>query len=403
MSFFLSSQTFNLGCLIVNLKYYAQVCIIDIFILCTPVHKCVLILFKLPIAMIKMSKRKTSIEDIARKAGVSHSTVSRALRDSPLISPKVREEIKKLAQEMNYVPNAIAQSLQTQRTYTIGVIVTSIADPFFGELVEGIEQVARQAGLNVLLSASYGDFEQEIAAIENFHYRRVDGILVADSRISRQYTKQLTQFTVPTVLINIDTDDQDKTLHSVAIDDRIGGFLAVEHLIKLGHTAIGYIGVGDGSKADQQRLEGYQMALTNAGLPQNTDWLAINHDQEKINDIDIGKKMLPQLAAAGVTGIFCYNDMVAVGALLACKELSISVPQDLSLVGFDNIALSSYVTPSLTTVSQRMLEMGKCAMTMLLDLFAGKTVENLLLSPVLVKRGSTTTVSKAKSSMMRPG
>jgi LacI family transcriptional regulator len=353
----------------------------------------VLSLFTLITAVLKMSKRKISIEDIARKAGVSHSTVSRALRDSSLISSKVREEIKKLAQEMNYVPNAIAQSLQNQRTYTVGVVVTSIADPFFGELVEGIEQVARDAGLNVLLSASHGDFEQEIAAIENFHYRRVDGILIADSRISKQYTQQLTQFTVPTVLINIETEAHSKTFHSVAIDDRLGGILAVKHLIELGHTDIGYLGVGDGSKAAQQRLEGYQMAFTQAGLPQNPDWEAIfNKEYTTINDIDIGQKMLSQLVEAGVTGIFCYNDMVAVGALLACKELNISVPEDLSLVGFDNIALTNYVTPPLTTISQRMVEMGNAAMTMLLELLQGKTVENLLLSPFLVKRGSTTTI-----------
>ncbi|MBD2355650.1 LacI family DNA-binding transcriptional regulator [Tolypothrix sp. FACHB-123] len=350
-----------------------------------------------------MSKRKISIEDIARQAGVSHSTVSRALRDSPLISAKVREEIKKLAQEMNYVPNAIAQSLQTQRTYTVGVVVTSIADPFFGELVEGIEQVAKQAGLNVLLSASHGDFEQEIAAIENFHYRRVDGILIADSRISKQYTQQLTPFTVPTVLINIDTEDQGEIFHSVAIDDRLGGSLAVEHLIELGHSAIGYLGVGDGSKAEQERLEGYQMALIQAGITPNTDWLAIfPRNQETINDIDIGKKMLSQLVSAGVTSIFCYNDMVAVGALLACQELGISVPQDLSLVGFDNIALASYITPPLTTVSQRMSEMGQFAMTMLLELFQGKTVKNQLLSPFLVKRASSTTEKSVDGSRLTP-
>lgn len=363
--------------------------------------KFVLILFTLLRVVLNMSKRKISIEDIARKAGVSHSTVSRALRDSPLISSKVREEIKRLAQEMNYVPNAIAQSLQNQRTYTVGVIVTSIADPFFGELVEGIEQVARLAGLNVLLNASHGDFDQEIAAIENFHYRRVDGILVADSRIGKHYTQQLTQFTVPTVLINIDTEDQSKTFHSVAIDDRLGGCLAVEHLLDLGHIRIGYLGVGDGSKADQQRLEGYRMALNQAGLTQNTNWVAIpQRDEQAISDIDIGKKMLPQLIAAGITGIFCYNDMVAVGALLACKELGISVPENLSLVGFDNIALASYITPPLTTVSQRMVEMGESAMTMLLELFEGKAVDNILLSPFLVKRESTATVSRAKKSVI---
>jgi LacI family transcriptional regulator len=341
-----------------------------------------------------MSKRKISIEDIARKAGVSHSTVSRALRDNALISPQVREEIKKIAKEMNYVPNAIAQSLQNQRTNTIGVVVTSIADPFFGEVVEGIEQIAREAGLNVLLSASHRDFQQEIATIDNFHRRRVDGILVADSRMNQQHTQQLTQIAVPTVLINSQTEDQPEILHSVAIDDCLGGRLAVEHLISLGHTAIGYLGVGDRSKSNQQRLEGYQIALSEANLPQNSDWVVISdEDKIRISDVDTGKKLLSQLFSTGVTAIFCYNDMVAVGALLACQELGISVPQDLSLVGFDGIALSRYVTPALTTVCQPMLEIGRLAMQILLDLLEGKSVENRVLSPFLVKRGSTCVLS----------
>lgn len=337
-----------------------------------------------------MIKRKISIEDIARKAGVSHTTVSRALRDSPLISPKVREEIQQLAREMNYVPNAIAQSLQTQRTNTIGIVVTSIADPFYAEVVEGIEQVATRAGLSVLLTASHRDFDREIAAIDNFHRRRVDGILLTDSRISKHNSKQVGQISVPTVLINCQIEDQPETFHSVAIDDYLGAQLAVKHLISLGHTSIGYIGVGDRSKSNQLRQEGYKMALAEAGIPQKTDWIAISdRDNTRTSDVNTGHEMLPQLITAGVTGIFCYNDMVAIGALLACQELSISVPQDLSLVGFDGIALGRYVTPPLTTISQPMLEIGRSAMQMLLDLLEEKDVENLVLSPVLIKRGST--------------
>jgi LacI family transcriptional regulator len=337
-----------------------------------------------------MGKRKISIEDIARRAGVSHSTVSRALRDNPLISSQVREEIKQIAREMNYVPNAIAQSLQNQRTNTIGVVVTSIADPFFAEVVEGIEQIAKSAGLNVLLSTSHRDVEQEIAAIDNFHRRRVDGILVADSRISKQQREQVAQIAVPTVVINSQIEDQPEMFYSVAIDDRLGAQLAVEHLVSLGHTAIGYLGVGDRSLSNQQRLEGYQMVLRKAGIRQITNWVAIDdQDHVRTNDVTTGQKMLPQLVTAGVTGIFCYNDMVAVGALLACHELGISVPQDLSLVGFDGIALGCYVTPPLTTISQPMLELGRSAMQILLDLLAEKTVENHVLSPSLVKRGSS--------------
>lgn len=338
-----------------------------------------------------MSERRISIQDIAKRAGVSHSTVSRALRDNPLISPKVREEIKQLAQEMSYVPNAIAQSLQNQSTNTIGVVVTSIADPFFAEVVEGIEQVATSVGLSVVLSASHRDLEQEIAAIDNFHRRRVDGILIADSRISKQHTKQLRQIPVPTVIINSQCEDQCEMFHHIAIDDYLGARLAVEHLVSFGHSKIGYLGVGDRSKSNQQRLEGYRMALVQAGLPQITDWVAISdEDNVRKNDVATGQKMLSKLVTAGVTGIFCYNDMVAVGALLACQELGISVPQDLSLVGFDGIALSRYVTPPLTTICQPMLEMGSSAMQMLLDLLQGKSVENRVLSPFLVKRASTT-------------
>ncbi len=337
-----------------------------------------------------MKKRKISIEDIARRAGVSHSTVSRALRDNSLISPKVREEIKKIAREMNYVPNAIAQSLLSSRTNTVGVVVTSIADPFYAEVVEGIEQVATAAGLSVLLTASHRDLSQEIAAIDNFHRRRVDGILVTDSRINKNNTDLVGNIAVPTILINSQTENQPETFHTVTVDDILGGRLAVEHLIGLGHTAIGYLGVGDRSKSNQQRLEGYHIALKQASLPQNSNWVAISdEDNIRISDVDTGKKMLPQLFNAGVTGIFCYNDMVAVGALLACQELNILVPQTLSLVGFDGIALCRYVTPPLTTVCQPMLEIGRSAMQMLLDLLDEKSVENLVLAPFLVKRGST--------------
>lgn len=333
-----------------------------------------------------MSKRRISIQDIARKAGVSHTTVSRALRDNPLISLKVREEIKQLAREMSYVPNNIAQSLQNQTTNTIGVVVTSIADPFFAEVVDGIEQVARRAGFSVLLTASHRDVEQEIAAINNFHRRRVDGILVADSRISKEQTEEIAQIAVPTVLINSKAEKRGNNIfHFVEVDDRLGGNLAVEHLIKLGHTAIGYIGASNRYRSNQQRLEGYKLALSQANLPQLSDWVVFSTAE----DVEIGQQMLPQLLKAGVTAIFCYNDMVAVGALLACQELGICVPQDLSLVGFDGIALARYVTPPLTTVRQPMLEIGCKAAQMLLNLLQEKTVENIVLTPTLVERAST--------------
>lgn len=336
-----------------------------------------------------MSKRRISIQDIARRAGVSHTTVSRALRDNPSISPKVREEIKRLAQEMGYVPNGIAQSLQNQKTNTIAVVVTSIADPFFAEVVEGIEKIAKTAGLSVLLSAAHQDVEQEIAAIDNFHRRRVDGIIVADSHISKQHLNQISQIAVPTVLLNSQSEELPQ-FHFVTIDNFQGAQLAVKHLIKLKHTAIGYIGVSNRTRSNQQRFEGYRAALIAANLPQNPSWIAISDAQyATTSDVDTGAQMLSGLINAGVTSIFCYNDMVAIGALIACQKLGIAVPQQLSLVGFDGIALARYVTPPLTTVRQPMLEMGCYAAQMLLDLLQEKSVENRVLSPFLVEGSSS--------------
>lgn len=200
----------------------------------------------------------------------------------------------------------------------------------------------------------------------------------------------MAQIAVPTVLINSKSEDINNVFHFVETDDRLGGKLAVEHLIKLGHTAIGYIGASKRYRSNQQRLEGYKLAFAEADLPQLSEWIAFSN----ADDVAIGQQMLPPLLKAGVTAIFCYNDMVAVGALLTCQQLGIAVPQDLSLVGFDGIALARYITPPLTTIRQPMLEIGCHAAQMLLDLLQEKTVENIVLAPTLVERGSTITIEK---------
>lgn len=337
-----------------------------------------------------MEQRRVSIEDIAKVAGVSHSTVSRALRNNPLIRPEVREQIKQVAREMGYVPNAIAQSLQNRRTNTIGVVVTSIADPFFAEVVNGIEQVAKPAGFSVILSASHRDSEQELAAVEGFHRRRVDGILVGDARISDQHRVQLARIAVPTVLINTQVEDQSETFYSVMVDDFLGARLAVEHLLGLGHRAIGYLGAGNRPRSNQRRLEGYRRALSEAGIMPQPEWAVQTSAANLLeNDVEVGQQLLPGLLAEGVSAVFCYNDMMAVGALMACRELGLHVPGDLSVAGFDDIALARYVNPPLTTVHQPMQEIGRFATQMLLDLLDEKRVQNHVLTPFLVERGSS--------------
>lgn len=346
-----------------------------------------------------MHRRAISIGDIARAAGVSHSTVSRALHDNPLISVDVRGRIQQLAREMGYTPNAIAQSLQGRQTNTIGVVVTSIADPFYADVVKGIEEQARQARLSVFLSTTHNDPDQAKVVIETFHRRRVDGLLIASSRISSGQAEQVARVRVPAVLINSQDDVQHTNIHSVSVDDYAGARLAVEHLLGLGHGAIGYIGASNRPKANRRRMSGYSDALKQAGVTPRPEWMVIAPEQDALHEDDVaaGQALLAPLLNTGVTAIFCFNDMIAVGVLLACREHGIAAPRDLSVVGFDDIEMSRYVTPSLTTIHQPKVRLGRMAMQMLLDLLDEQPVQDHVFVPMLVERASTSAPSKKVS------
>lgn len=334
---------------------------------------------------------RISIKDIAKAADTTHSTVSRALRDSPLIGDETRERIQRLAREMGYTPNAVAQSLQTNRTNAIGLVVTSIGDPFFADVVKGVEEVAKPVGFSVFLNASHNDPDQEIQVIETFHRRRVDGILVASSRIGSNHLGRLARIEVPVVLINSEADEDFDFLHSVTVDDQTGARQAVRHLIELGHRRIGYLGVRNRPLSNERRQQGYLEALEEAGIEPRDEWIEIASPSGTGRDKDVtaAEALTPSLLNAGVTAIFCFNDMTATGVLLACKHQEVSVPDACSVVGFDDIDLARYVTPSLTTVHQLKREMGSIAMQMLHDLIEGKEVQNRVLPPRFVRREST--------------
>ncbi|MBN1878401.1 MAG: LacI family DNA-binding transcriptional regulator [Anaerolineae bacterium] len=338
-----------------------------------------------------MTKSRVSIKDIARTAGVAHSTVSRALNNNPLISPETRARIQSLAEEMGYIPNAVAQSLQTRHSDTIGLVVASLSDPFFGDVIEGVDEVASEAGLSIFVTASHNDPERELEVIEMFHRRRVDGIIVAASRLSNHYTARLKRIRVPVVLVNHQAVEEQTLFASVAVDNHRGAWLAVNHLLALGHTQIGYLGLGNRQRSDQQRLAGYQDALAGAKLPLPVQYVLIIPADvvQASGDVEAGRIYFPQLLATGVTAIFCYNDRVAVGALLACHQQGIAVPKVCSLVGFDDIDMAQYITPPLTTIRQPRRTMGQRAMRMVLDLLNEQEVENQLIAPELVCREST--------------
>ncbi len=335
--------------------------------------------------------RPTSIRDIAHAAGVSHTTVSRALRDSPLISVEVRSRIQTIAREMGYTPNAVAQSLKAKQTHTIGLIVTTIADPFVGRVVRGVEATAQEAGFSLLLAVSNNDPEQELAAIETFHRRRVDALIIAAARLGAEQAGRAALVTIPTVLINPQAETPYERFHTLAVDDYGGAQQATRHLLALGHHAIGYIGAGNRPGSNRARLAGYRDALRAEDIAPREAWIRIAPPDHRYHSDDVsdGEALLPGLLATGVSAVFCYNDMLAVGASLACRARGLSVPHQLSIMGFDDIELAAYVTPALSTVHQPKLRLGQLAMETVLQLLAGQPVEDRVLPTDLVIREST--------------
>jgi DNA-binding LacI/PurR family transcriptional regulator len=340
------------------------------------------------IAQIPVSSKHVSIQDIAQAAGVSHSTVSRALRDSTLISAEVRENIHAIASKMGYVPNALAQSLQGRKTNTIGIIVPTIADPFLADVVAGIESVARPSQYSVLLTATHNDPEIERQGLETFRQRRVDGVIMTTTR---GLPSTLALKSNPFVLINNESEQSRPNLHHVIVDDLGGTLLATKHLIHLGHTKIAYVGVSSRTRSNQKRLQGFRDAMDGAGIQIDPNRVIIDAcmTAEPDDDICAGRSALPLLLAHDATAAVCYNDMVAIGLQMACRDQDVRVPEALSIVGFDDIPLASYSQPALTTVHQPRKDIGNVGMQTLLNLIDGKPARNLIVSARLITRDTT--------------
>jgi DNA-binding LacI/PurR family transcriptional regulator len=325
-----------------------------------------------------------SIKDIARAAHVSHSTVSRALRNSPLVNPETRELIQKIAAEKGYTVSAVARSLVTRRTNTIGVVVTSIADPFVGDVVSGIEEYAVAQQYSVILATCHGDPGREMRAVRSLQERRVDGILVAASRVGALYLPMLEEMKAPIVLIN--NQHPGEFGAHVSIDNPAGARLIVKHLLGLGHRRIAYMGDSFGLHSDTERCAGYRETLVEAGIPFEAG-LVVNGD----GGAESGRQAMGQLLglAERPTAVFCYNDMQAFGAMRAIRERGLHVPADISVAGFDDLYLARYSDPPLTTVRQPKQEMGREAADILLQMLAGGTPRSVIKTGELVEREST--------------
>ena len=323
-----------------------------------------------------------SMKDIARVAGVTESTVSRALANSPRVKPDTSRRIQRIAQEMGYVPSAIARGLATNRTSTLGVVVMEPLEAFSADIVNAIHRSASDHGYGVILSVCSPDPEREMNAIRLLLQQRVDAIIVPDPLVADSSLPQLKQIGVPVILLN----RASYTL-SVGTDNLDGARQAVEHLLELSHRRIAYIGGARSTEESAERREGYLRAMATRGLPFDPTLLV-----ESDGWPSGGKSCMEQLLGfpARPTAVFCFNDLVASGVLQAIHNAGLRVPQDISVVGFDDSSLASCLVPPLTTFAQPKEAMARMALRMALDLLDGyEASARIILSGRLVVREST--------------
>ena len=333
----------------------------------------------------KPASAPTSIKDIARLARVSHPTVSRALRNSPRVKTETIERIRQIAEQHGYRVSAVARSLATRRTKTIGVVVTNITDLFAAEVVSGIEEAAGENGYAILLANSNADPDREIRVVRTLEESRVDGIVVTSSRVGALYVPILSRMRVPIVLLN--NQHPSEFVHSVMIANTEASMVATRYLIDLGHRNIAYLGDRNGRQSDTERFAGYRQALDSADIPFEPD-LVFHGD----GNPEGGMEGMVRLLALPdpPTAVFCYDDMTALGALSQIRTFGLCVPDDISVIGFDDLKIGKYIHPKLSTVRQPMLQMGRLAMETLLDVLAGsQSNHNIKVPGELIVREST--------------
>jgi len=328
---------------------------------------------------------RVTMADVAREAGVSLMTVSRVINHKDDVSATTRQHVLEVIELLGYRPSGIARGLATQRTGTLGLVVLDVANPFFADVARGAEEQAYVEGYNVFLCNTDEDPQRELAVLQSLEEKRVDGVVLCSSRLdSRELYAALARHPA-VVLVNRRLEDDG--VSTVLVDDVAGGQAATQHLLQAGHRAVGFLAGPPASHSGRERAKGYRAALADAGLPYNPAWV-----QPCSPVVQSGYEAAQGLLTAHpeLTALFCYNDLVAVGALRACADLGRRVPDDLAIVGFDDISLAALVTPPLTTCCVARYELGTQAMQLLLDQIGGclDGCEEIVLHPELIIRAS---------------
>jgi DNA-binding LacI/PurR family transcriptional regulator len=327
--------------------------------------------------------RHPTIVDVAARAGVSKSLVSLVMRGAPNVSDEKREAVTRAAEEIGYRPNLVARSLVRRRSYLVGVMVSDLHNPYFTEVIDGIEEAARGAGYHALFNTGSRTPEGEAEALDTLLQLRTDGIVMAGPVLTSRRIASVAS-SVPVVVVA--RHSRSAAHDSITNDDRMGARLAVDHLVGLGHRRIAHVDGGSGAGADERR-EGFVDAMTRHGLSDLATVVPGSFTEEG------GRDGVTELLRRdrGVTAVFVGNDLAAVGSLDALGQLGLRVPEDVSVVGYDNIALAGLGHIDLTTIEQPRREMGIRAVGLLLERRDEnrRKAHHLVVPPSLVVRGST--------------
>jgi len=308
---------------------------------------------------------RSTIGDVAKRAGVSKSTVSHVINNTRFVEENTRQKVFHAIRELDYRPSSVARSLVSKRTHTVGLLISEVRNPFYSEVIYGVEDVALAHGYNVFLCNTSYDLDRGLRFIQSLIDKQVDGVLLMSSNLSPSWLTELEQRHIPSVVLDWEVKTTGEFLSTIQLDFETGINAAVDHLIKLGHKRFAHVSGQLHLRTSRVRRDIFLNALQRHGIdPAEVAVVEGNYL------IDGGQKALAELlsAAQRPTAIFAANDLTALGIIWAARDRGLRVPEDLSIVGLDNIELAAQIVPRLTTVALPRHEIGGLAMNMLLEL-----------------------------------
>jgi len=336
--------------------------------------------------LFKEYRMPITIKDIARQADVSVATVSYVVNKSRWVSPELTERVLKAIDQLGYSPNAVARSLRQKHTKMIGLIVPDSSNPFFAEIAKGVEDAGFEAGYSVILCNSNASLDRELVYLDLLQSKRVEGIIFIATSTQVEHVRMIVKSGIPVVIFYRELPGVD--VDNFRIDNFRAGYLGTRHLIEMGHSNIACIQPASPETPSGQRVEGFQHAMQEAGIPCQKKLMPRGD-----NRVSGGKTAAQELAQSGLpfSAIFSTNDAMAIGAMRALREFGYLIPQNVSIVGVDDIILASYSEPPLTTVAQPKYDAGCQAVSFLIERIEGgydQGPRNVLLDTQLIQRSS---------------